>query len=149
MYSFFQFHFGFGKAGLLSPVSNLDEGDRRLSKFAEQLMANDPQQRPSLLESRKWFVAFPDIHKDDVDKIHAVVSKTCPDVGGLVLTSEHPCGLVFVPARPGFGPLPAACRSPARMGDEYYECPVRLFVRSGDTGRQRRDVAPAEPSRSP
>ena len=43
MYSFFQFHFGFGKAGLLSPVSNLDEEDRWLSKFAEQLMANNPQ----------------------------------------------------------------------------------------------------------
>jgi hypothetical protein len=31
------------------------KGDKRLSKFADQLMSNDPQQRPSLLEWRKWF----------------------------------------------------------------------------------------------
>jgi serine/threonine protein kinase len=32
------------------------KGDNRLSKFADQLMAKDPQQRPSLLEWHKWFV---------------------------------------------------------------------------------------------
>ena len=35
------------------------KGDKRLSKFAEQLMANDPQQRPSLLEWRKWLAPWP------------------------------------------------------------------------------------------
>jgi serine/threonine protein kinase len=29
-------------------------GDKRLWEFADQLMANDPQQRPSLLEWHKW-----------------------------------------------------------------------------------------------
>ncbi|KAH9016259.1 kinase-like domain-containing protein [Lactarius pseudohatsudake] len=33
------------------------KGDNRLSEFAEQLMANDPQQRPSLLEWDKWSIA--------------------------------------------------------------------------------------------
>ncbi|KAH8980627.1 hypothetical protein EDB86DRAFT_3087731 [Lactarius hatsudake] len=33
------------------------KGDNRLSEFAEQLMANDPQQRPSLLEWDKWSAA--------------------------------------------------------------------------------------------
>ena len=35
------------------------KGDKRLSKFAEQLMANDPQQRPSLVEWDKWFAPSP------------------------------------------------------------------------------------------
>ena len=34
-------------------------GDERLVKFANQLMANDPQQRPSLVEWRKWFAPSP------------------------------------------------------------------------------------------
>jgi tRNA A-37 threonylcarbamoyl transferase component Bud32 len=41
--------------------------DKRLSKFADQLMANDPQQRPSLLEWPQWFSALPNVanvHKD-------------------------------------------------------------------------------------
>ena len=35
------------------------KGDKRLSKFAEQLMANNPQQRPSLVEWDKWFAPSP------------------------------------------------------------------------------------------
>jgi hypothetical protein len=34
------------------------KGDQRLSKFAEKLMANDPERRPSLLEWRKWLAPF-------------------------------------------------------------------------------------------
>ncbi|KAH9017766.1 kinase-like domain-containing protein [Lactarius deliciosus] len=34
------------------------KGDNRLSEFAEQLMARDPQQRPSLLEWDKWSAPF-------------------------------------------------------------------------------------------
>jgi hypothetical protein len=40
--------------------------DKRLSTFADQLMANDPQQRPSLLEWPHWFATLPkvaDVHK--------------------------------------------------------------------------------------
>jgi len=33
------------------------KGDNRLSKIANRLMANDPQQRPSLLEWDKWSAA--------------------------------------------------------------------------------------------
>ena len=35
----------------------VEKGDKRLSKFADQLMANDLQQRPSLLEWHKLLVA--------------------------------------------------------------------------------------------
>jgi hypothetical protein len=45
-----------GHVGVFFCVMVVGKGDQRLSKFAEQLMANDPQQRPSLLEWHKWFV---------------------------------------------------------------------------------------------
>jgi hypothetical protein len=35
------------------------KGDKRLMKFADELMANDPQQRPSLVEWGKWFALSP------------------------------------------------------------------------------------------
>ena len=35
------------------------KGDKRLSKFADQLMANDPQERPSLFEWGQWFAPSP------------------------------------------------------------------------------------------
>ena len=41
--------------------------DKQLSKFSDQLTANDPQQRPSLLEWPQWFAALPNVanvHKD-------------------------------------------------------------------------------------
>jgi len=36
-------------------VGMVGKGDNRLSTFADQLMANDPQQRPSLLEWHEQF----------------------------------------------------------------------------------------------
>ena len=39
------------------------KGDERLSRFADQLMVNNPQQRPSLFEWRKWF-AVANVPKD-------------------------------------------------------------------------------------
>ena len=44
------------------------KGDKRFSKFADQLMANNPQQRPSLLEWHKWLAALPsDVANVEVD----------------------------------------------------------------------------------
>jgi len=46
------------------------KGDKRFSEFADQLMANDPQQRPSLsmLEWHKWLDTPPsDVAKVEVD----------------------------------------------------------------------------------
>ena len=39
------------------------KGDKRLMKFADELMADDPQQRPSLVEWGKWFALSPKDHK--------------------------------------------------------------------------------------
>ena len=39
------------------------KGDKRLMKFADELMANDPQQRPSLVEWDMWFAPSSKDHR--------------------------------------------------------------------------------------